>query len=96
MVDALRSGIERVGEALAAGLPGQRRLTGSGIEVCDARVLSLRPEGDIEKALQTPLREQLQAEADRALYERRALAVGARAADLRQRARQQARPLPAS
>lgn len=75
MVDALRSGIERVGEALAAGLPGQRRLTGSGIEVCDARVLSLRPEGDIEKALQTPLREQLQAEADRALYERRALAV---------------------
>ena len=39
------------------------------------RVLSLRPESDIEKALQTPLREQLQAEADRALYERRALAV---------------------
>ena len=75
MAEALHGGLERVGEALAAGLPGQERLSGSGVEVCDVRVLSLRPEGDIEKALQTPLREQLQAEADRALYERRALAV---------------------
>ena len=40
MADALQGGLERVGEALASGLPGQERLTGSGVEVCDVRVLS--------------------------------------------------------
>jgi hypothetical protein len=39
------------------------------------QVLAVRPESDVERALQTPVREQLQAEADRAMYERRALAV---------------------
>ncbi len=75
LAEALVVGIGRCREALRAELGGQPRLTGTGIEVSDVRVLSLRPEADVEKALQTPLREQLQAEADRALYERRALAV---------------------
>ena len=70
--EALSTGLPLVRDALVDGMRGQERLAGVGVEVCDVRVLSLRPEADIEKALQTPLREQLQTEADRALYERRA------------------------
>ena len=35
----------------------------------------MRPEPDVERALQTPARELVQQEADRATFERRALAV---------------------
>jgi uncharacterized membrane protein YqiK len=38
-------------------------------------VIALRPEPDVEKALRTPAREQIQQEADRSTYERRAVAV---------------------
>ncbi len=41
----------------------------------DVRVVAIRPEPEVEKALQTPAREQVQQEADRATFERRALAV---------------------
>ena len=37
--------------------------------------MALRPEPDVEKALETPTRELVQQEADRATYQRRALAV---------------------
>ena len=46
-----------------------------GIAVVDVRVVALRPQGDVERALQTPARELVQADADRATFERRALAV---------------------
>lgn len=39
------------------------------------RVVALRPEPEVERALRTPAREQIQQEADRATYERRAVAV---------------------
>ena len=39
------------------------------------RVVAIRPEPEVEKALRTPTREQVQQEADRATYERRAVAV---------------------
>jgi uncharacterized membrane protein YqiK len=39
------------------------------------RVSSIRPAPDVEKAMQTPARERVQQEADRATYERRAVAV---------------------
>jgi uncharacterized membrane protein YqiK len=45
------------------------------VAVIGLTVLAIRPEPDVEKALQTPTREQLQADADRATFERRALAV---------------------
>lgn len=75
MLDALKDGLALVQSALVEQLTTQERLQDSGIAVIDVRVLSLRPVPEVEKALQTPLREQLQAEADRALYERRAQAV---------------------
>ncbi len=38
-------------------------------------MVALRPEPEVERALRTPAREQIQQEADRATYERRAVAV---------------------
>lgn len=39
------------------------------------RVVAVRPEAEVERALRTPARERIQQEADRATYERRAVAV---------------------
>jgi hypothetical protein len=43
--------------------------------VVSARVVAIRPEPDLERALQTPTREAVQQEADRATFARRATAV---------------------
>jgi regulator of protease activity HflC (stomatin/prohibitin superfamily) len=72
---ALTNGMAAVRDRVSAGLGGDERLRATGIEVVDVRVVALRPETDVERALQTPARELVQQEADRATYERRALAV---------------------
>ena len=46
-----------------------------GLGITSVRVVAVRPEQEVEKALQTPAREVIQQEADRATFERRALAV---------------------
>jgi hypothetical protein len=46
-----------------------------GIEIVSIRISSVRPTAETERALQTPAREHIQQEADRATFERRALAV---------------------
>lgn len=75
LAEALRDGTARLDQAFAETMTSHPRLVSSGIELVDCRVLWIRPEAEVEKAIQTPLREQLQADADRALYERRAQAV---------------------
>ncbi len=72
---ALAEGMSGVRERIATGLAEDRRLQDTGLHVVDVRVVAVRAEPDIERALQTPTREQVQQEADRATYERRALAV---------------------
>ncbi|OIK27427.1 SPFH domain-containing protein [Streptomyces malaysiense] len=72
---ALTDGVGTVRERLAAGLAAQPRLPDTGIEVVAVRVVAVRPEPEVERALRTPAREQIQQEADRATYERRAVAV---------------------
>jgi regulator of protease activity HflC (stomatin/prohibitin superfamily) len=72
---ALSTGMAAVRERVGHGLAADERLRQTGIEVVDVRVVALRPETDVERALQTPAREQVQQEADRATYERRANAV---------------------
>ena len=47
----------------------------TGIGIVDVRVLAVRPDAEVERALRTPARERIQQEADRAGFERRALAV---------------------
>jgi regulator of protease activity HflC (stomatin/prohibitin superfamily) len=72
---ALSEGMAAVRERISSGLRADRRLADIGLEVVDVRVVAVRAEADVERALQTPTREQLQADADKATYERRALAV---------------------
>ncbi|MFF4396206.1 SPFH domain-containing protein [Streptomyces sp. NPDC001480] len=72
---ALVDGVTAVRERIAAGLGAEPRLPATGIEVVAVRVVALRPEPEVERALRTPAREQIQQEADRATYERRAVAV---------------------
>ncbi|MER5428923.1 SPFH domain-containing protein [Streptomyces sp. NPDC002588] len=72
---ALVDGVASVRERVAAGLAAEPRLPATGLEIVAVRVVALRPEPEVERALRTPAREQIQQEADRATYERRAVAV---------------------
>lgn len=71
----LADGVAQVRDRIMTGLTADPRLTETGIEVIGVRVVAIRPEPDVEKALRTPAREQIQQDADRATYERRAVAV---------------------
>ncbi|GHH61009.1 SPFH domain-containing protein [Lentzea cavernae] len=68
---AIRTGVERVKAAVGANLKADH----IGLEIIDVRVVAIRPDADMEKALQTTIRERVQQEADKATYERRAMAV---------------------
>ncbi|MFD7615022.1 SPFH domain-containing protein [Streptomyces sp. NPDC059828] len=72
---ALADGVTAVRERISQGLGTEPRLAATGLEVVAVRVIALRPEPEVERALRTPAREQIQQEADRATYERRAVAV---------------------
>ena len=72
---ALVDGITTVRDRMTAGLVADDRLAETGISVIGVRVVAIRPEPDVERALQTPAREQVQQDADKATFERRALAV---------------------
>jgi regulator of protease activity HflC (stomatin/prohibitin superfamily) len=73
--EALNAGVGAVREQVAAGLAADPRLADTGVTVVGVRVVAVRSEPEVERALQTPTREQVQQEADRASFERRALAV---------------------
>jgi len=75
LADALAGGLPAVRERVATGLIADSRLGETGVEVVGVRVVAIRPEPDLERALQTPVRERVQQDADRATYERRAVAV---------------------
>lgn len=72
---ALASGVPAVRERVTEGLGAEPRLPATGIEIVAVRVMAVRPEPEVERALRTPARELIQQEADRATYERRAVAV---------------------
>lgn len=67
--------IAPVRQAVSAALGDDPRLADLGVAVVSARVVAIRPEPELERALQTPTREAVQVEADRATYARRAQAV---------------------
>ncbi|MFB7246677.1 hypothetical protein CW362_05290 [Streptomyces populi] len=75
LASALVDGVAAVRERIAGGLAAEPRLPATGIEVVAVRVVALRPEPEVERALRTPAREQIQQDADKATYERRAVAV---------------------
>jgi regulator of protease activity HflC (stomatin/prohibitin superfamily) len=71
----LSDGVGLVRDRILSGLTVDPRLAETGIAVIGVRVVAIRPEPEVEKALRTPAREQIQQEADKATYERRAIAV---------------------
>jgi regulator of protease activity HflC (stomatin/prohibitin superfamily) len=75
LASVLADGVEQIRDRIVHGLTAETRLAETGITVMGARVIAIRPEPDVEKALRTPAREQMQQDADRATFERRALAV---------------------
>jgi regulator of protease activity HflC (stomatin/prohibitin superfamily) len=72
---ALAEGLTTLRQRIADGLADDARLAETGIGVLDVRVVAVRAEPEVERALQTPTREAVQQDADRATYERRAEAV---------------------
>lgn len=75
LATALVDGVQAVRDRVRAGLIDDTRLERVGTEVVDVRVVAVQADAEMEKALRTTAREQVQQEADRATYERRALAV---------------------
>jgi regulator of protease activity HflC (stomatin/prohibitin superfamily) len=75
LTEALTVGVASVRDAVSAALADDPRLVETGVGVVSARVVAIRPEPELERALQTPTREEVQQAADRATYERRAKAV---------------------
>lgn len=75
LVDLLGAGIPAVRDVTSTGLIADARLAETSITVIGVRIVSIRPQADLERALEVPVREQVQQDADKATFERRALAV---------------------
>ncbi len=75
LTTAMAGGVGPVRKVIADGLGSDGRLVETGITVVGVRVVAVRPEPEVEKALRTPTREQVQQQADKATFERRAVAV---------------------
>ncbi len=77
---ALRADLADLGASATAMLAADTRLADLGIAIVGVRFSVLRAEPDVERALQTPARESIQQDADKATFARRALAVEREAA----------------
>ncbi len=75
LTEGITTGLAAVRDGIATGLADDGRLVETGIQVIGARVVAIKPEPTVQKALQTPTREKLQQDADAATFERRAVAV---------------------
>ncbi len=73
--ELLAAGLAAIQERIDAGLRESPTLQSLGLELVAVQVSALSPTAELEKALQTTTRESVQQEADRATFERRALAV---------------------
>lgn len=75
LTEILAQGFEEIHARIEQGFADEGSLTGMGLEVVAVRIGAVRPQADVEKALQTPTREEIQQRADEATFQRRALAV---------------------
>jgi regulator of protease activity HflC (stomatin/prohibitin superfamily) len=71
----LAEGVAEIRERIWQGLRGDAALEAMGLEVVTVRVGAVKPVAEVEKALQIPVREAIQQEADEATFRRRAEAV---------------------
>jgi regulator of protease activity HflC (stomatin/prohibitin superfamily) len=73
--ELLTDGVDRLRTAISDGLAAEASLPAMGLEIVSVRVSTVQPDAEMEKALQTPTREQIQQRADQATFARRAMAV---------------------
>lgn len=73
--EALRRGPSEVRGRIAARFEAEDTLTPLGLAIASVHVASVLPSNDLERALEAPVRERIQQEADEAAFARRALAV---------------------
>lgn len=71
----LAEGIDSVRNRIREGLENDPGLMSMGLEVVTIRISAIAPTSDVEKALQTPMLETIQQDADEATFQRRAMAV---------------------
>lgn len=71
----LENGVGPIRDSITAGFDSYGALSAMGVEASSIHVASIRPSTELERALQTPAREQIQQRADQATFERRAVAV---------------------
>jgi regulator of protease activity HflC (stomatin/prohibitin superfamily) len=72
--EVLAGGHERIRAVIEEALAGSVMVE-MGIEVVSVRISSIKPTADLERALEAPMRERIQEEADEAAFRRRAQAV---------------------
>ncbi|MFH1465106.1 MAG: SPFH domain-containing protein [Pseudomonadota bacterium] len=75
LAQVLESGIEGLGRRISGALIADETLAAMGLAVVGFRLAGVHPDPEVGRALQTPAREAVQREADRATFERRAAAV---------------------
>src|SRR4051812_38828097 len=73
--EALARGIGPIRARVSAAMADDARLHERGLVVTDVRVVSVRTDPEVERALQVETRERIQGAADKATFERRARAV---------------------
>jgi hypothetical protein len=73
--EALSAGVDAIRTRVTERLRTDPSLVEMGVALVGARISAVRPTAEVERALQTPTREAIQGEADRATSERRATAV---------------------
>jgi regulator of protease activity HflC (stomatin/prohibitin superfamily) len=75
VVDIVRTGADVTREALEEALRGNPAIEEMGLALVNVQIDQVMPTPELEKALQTPTREEIQQKADEATFQRRALAV---------------------
>ena len=73
--DLITSGQDGVRLAIEEGLEEAPLLNDLGLQVVAVRISSVKPDAEVERALEAPTRERIQEEADEATFRRRAQAV---------------------
>ena len=73
--DFLERGPGEIRSRVATGLSSDSTMAEMGISVVATRVSSVKPTAELEKALETPTREEIQKASDEATFDRRAQAV---------------------
>ena len=73
--ELLATGLERIRVDVEKGMAGDANLRDIGLATASVRVSAVKPNPDLEKAIEAPIREHIKQEADEAAFQRRALAV---------------------